>query len=85
MQQPRRQQAQQQHAEQQQQAQQQPPEEAQQEGSAVPELKDLRNKCEQAPRYGVNGRYLILQAAKAVAEQERQQQQYGESIPCFYC
>jgi hypothetical protein len=38
----------------------------------VPELKDLRNKCEQAPRYGVNGRYLILQAAKAPQDPQRE-------------
>lgn len=55
---------------------------SQQQDSKVPELQDLRSKCEQAPRYGVNGRYLILQAAKAVAEQERQQQQtQGEPLP----
>jgi hypothetical protein len=75
------QQAQQQHVKQQQQAQQQPSEEAQQERRLVLKLNDLRYRCEQAVRYAIKGRYLILQAAKAVAEQERQQQ-HSEYMLC---
>jgi hypothetical protein len=75
------QQPKQQHQSQPQPQQQHPAEAPQQQASTAPNLKDLRSKCEQAPRYGVNGRYLILQAAKAVAAQERQQQQqHGEPL-----
>lgn len=52
------------------------------EEDSVPALKDLRQKCEQAPRYGVNGRYLILQAARSIAHKEQQQQEAGGSGGC---
>lgn len=38
-------------------------------------VKSLRSKCETASRFGVNGRYLILEAARKVAAAEKGAQQ----------
>lgn len=40
-------------------------------GVAQSHLQNLREKCEKAPRHGVNGKYLIIQAARLLAQQEQ--------------
>jgi hypothetical protein len=34
-------------------------------------IQGLRDKCEKAPKHGVNGKYLIIQAARLLAQQEQ--------------
>jgi hypothetical protein len=56
-------------------------------------IQGLRDKCEKAPKHGVNGKYLIIQAARLLAQQE-QARQSGRSdagvsapplrIPCTH-
>lgn len=54
----------------QQQQQQQPPSQAGRPTDAAP-IQGLRDKCEKAPKHGVNGKYLIIQAARLLAQQEK--------------
>lgn len=34
-------------------------------------IQGLRDKCEKAPKHGVNGKFLIIQAARLLAQQEQ--------------
>jgi hypothetical protein len=58
---------------QQQQQQQQAPGQAGLTGAA-PIIQGLREKAEKAPKHGVNGKYLIIQAARLLAQQEKADQ-----------
>jgi len=42
-----------------------------QDDGVVQSIQNLREKCEKAPRHGVNGKYLIIQAARLLAQQEQ--------------
>lgn len=50
-------------------------------------IQGLRDKCEKAPKHGVNGKYLIIQAARLLAQQEQARKSdssgAGVSAPSF--
>lgn len=48
-------------------------------------IQGLKEKCQKAPKHGVNGKYLIIQAARLLAQQEQARKAGSSDAGERYC